>query len=131
MAKNIQTEKLNAAIDILIKSDVDLSNVLGKEGLIKQLSKRILERALEAEMQSHLGYERYNRSDIDNARNGSYQKNLTTNKGQIELNVSRNRKEKFEHIIVTKKQSRIDSLDKKVISLDVKGMSNQVLRFSK
>ena len=33
MAKNIQTEKLNAAIDILIKSDVDLSNVLGKEGL--------------------------------------------------------------------------------------------------
>jgi hypothetical protein len=42
MAKNIQTEKLNAAIDILIKSDVYLSNVLGKEGLVKQPSKRIL-----------------------------------------------------------------------------------------
>jgi len=48
MTKNIQTEKLNAAIDMLIESDADLSNVLGKEGLIKQLSKRILERALEA-----------------------------------------------------------------------------------
>ena len=36
MAKNIQTEKLNAAIDILIKSDVDLSDVLGKEGLNNQ-----------------------------------------------------------------------------------------------
>jgi hypothetical protein len=59
MAKNIQTEKLNAAIDILIKSDVDLSDVLGKEGLVKQPSKRILERTLErtleAKMQSHLG----------------------------------------------------------------------------
>jgi hypothetical protein len=55
MAKNIQTEKLNAAIDILIKSDVYLSNVLGKEGLVKQPSKRILESTLEAKMQSHLG----------------------------------------------------------------------------
>lgn len=71
MTKNIKTEKLNAAIDMLIESDADLSTVLGKEGLIKQLSKRILERALEAEMQGHLGYERYNRSDIENARNGS------------------------------------------------------------
>ena len=69
MTKNIQSEKLNAAIDMLIESEADLSNVLSKEGLIKQLSKRILERALEAEMQSHLGYE----------RNGSYQKNLITN----------------------------------------------------
>ena len=93
MTKNIQTEKLNAAIDMLIENDTDLLTVLGKEGLIKQLSKRILERALEAEMQSHLGYERYNRSDIENARNGSYQKNLITTNGQIELNVPRDRKD--------------------------------------
>jgi transposase-like protein len=57
MTKNIQTEKLNAAIDMLIENDTDLSTVLGKEGLIKQLSKCILERALEAEMQSHSGVE--------------------------------------------------------------------------
>ena len=59
MTENIQTEKLNAAIDMLIGSDADLLNLLGKEGLIKQLSKRILERVLEAQMQNHLGYERY------------------------------------------------------------------------
>ena len=93
MTKNIQSEKLNAAIDMLIESEADLSNVLSKEGLIKQLSKRILERALEAEMRSHLGYERYSRSDRENARNGSYQKNLITNNGQIELNVPRDRKD--------------------------------------
>lgn len=123
MTKNIKTEKLNAAIDMLIESDADLSTVLGKEGLIKQLSKRILERALEAEMQGHLGYERYNRSDIENARNGSYQKNLITNNGQIELNVPRDRKGQFEPVIVKKKQSRIDGLDEKIISLYAKGMS--------
>ena len=48
MTKNIQTEKLNAAMDMLIESDADLSNVLDKEGLIKELSKRILKHALEA-----------------------------------------------------------------------------------
>lgn len=123
MTKNIQTDKLNAAIDMLIESDADLSNVLGKEGLIKQLSKRILERALEAEMQSHLGYERYSRSEIENARNDSYQKNLITNNGQIELNVPRDRKGQFEPVIVKKKQSRIDGLDEKIISLYAKCMS--------
>ena len=98
-------------------------HVLGKESLIKQLSKRILERALEAEMQSYLGYECYSRSEVENARNGSYQKNLITNNGQIELNVPRDRKGQFEPVIVKKKQSRIDGLDEKIISLYAKGMS--------
>jgi putative transposase len=123
MTKNIQTDKLNAAIDMLIESDADLSNVLGKEGLIKQLSKRILERALEAEMQSHLGYERYSRYEVENVQNGSYQKNLITNSSQIELNVPRNRKGQFEPVIVKKKQSRIEGLDEKIISFYTKGMS--------
>ena len=56
MTNNLEIAKINAAVDLLIESDVDLSNALGKDGLIKQLSKRILERALEAEMDNHLGY---------------------------------------------------------------------------
>lgn len=74
-------------------------------------------------MQSHLGYERYSRSEVENARNGSYQKNLITNNGQIELNVPRDRKGQFEPVIVKKKQSRIAGLDEKIISLYAKGMS--------
>ena len=62
MPHNIENSKINAAVDLLIESDSDLSNILGKEGLIKQLSKCILERALEAEMQAHLGYDRYEES---------------------------------------------------------------------
>ena len=61
MTQNIETSKINAAVDLLIEGDVDLSNALGKDGLIKQLSKRILELALQAEMDDHLGYSRYYR----------------------------------------------------------------------
>ena len=123
MTHNIENTKINEAVDILIGSDSDFSNVLGKEGLIKQLSKCILERALEAEMQAHLGYDRYERNASENARNGSFKKNLTTENGQLELEVPRDRKGSFEPIVVKKKQTRIEGLDDKIISLYAKGMS--------
>ena len=123
MSQKLENAKINAAVDMLIESDSDLSNILGKEGLIKQLSKCILERALEAEMQSHLGYDRYKRNDSENVRNGSFKKSLATENGQLELEVPRDRKGNFEPVIVKKKQSRIEGLDDKVISLYAKGMS--------
>ena len=123
MTHNIENTKINEAVDILIGSDSDFSNVLGKEGLIKQLSKCILERALEAEMQAHLGYDRYERNTSENARNGSFKKNLTTENGQLGLEVPRDRKGSFEPVIVKKKQTRIEGLDDKIISLYAKGMS--------
>ena len=123
MTNNLEIAKINAAVDLLIESDVDLSNALGKDGLIKQLGKRILERPLEAEMDNHLGYSRYDRSNIQNARNGGFQKNLITDNGVIELNVPRDRNGDFEPIIVKKKQSRIAGLDQKIVSLYAKGMS--------
>ena len=123
MTHNIENTKINEAVDILIGSDSDFSNVLGKEGLIKQLSKCILERALEAEIQAHLGYERYERNASENARNGSFKKNLTTENGQLELEVPRDRKGSFEPVVVKKKQTRIEGLDDKIISLYAKGMS--------
>ena len=123
MAQNLENEKISAAVDMLIESDSDLSNILGKEGLIRQFSKCILERALEAEMQSHLGYGRYERNASENARNGSFKKSLTTENGLLDLEVPRDRKGNFEPVIVKKKQSRIEGLDNKVISLYAKGMS--------
>ena len=121
MTQKLENAKINTAVDMLIESDSDLSNILGKEGLIKH--KCILERALEAEMQSHLGYDRYKRNDSENARNGSFKKSLATENGQLELEFPRDRKGNFEPVIVKKKQSRIDGLDDKIISLYAKGMS--------
>jgi transposase-like protein len=74
-------------------------------------------------MDDHLGYDRYSRSDTNNARNGSYSKNLITDNGVIELEVPRDRNGDFEPAIVTKKQNRAAGLDKKILSLYAKGMS--------
>jgi hypothetical protein len=57
MTQKIDNTKINAAVDLLIENDVDFSNALGERGLIKQLSKRILEKALQIEMDNrHLSY---------------------------------------------------------------------------
>lgn len=123
MTKNIETSKINEAVDLLIEGDVDLSNALSEDGLIKQLSKRILEKALQVEMDDHLGYSRYNRSELQNARNGEFRKNLITDNGTIELSVPRDRNGAFEPSIIKKKQSRVAGLDQKIVSLYAKGMS--------
>lgn len=123
MTQKIDNTKINAAVDLLIENDVDFSNALGESGLIKQLSKRILEKALQIEMDNHLGYSRYDRSELENARNGAFQKTLITNNGTIELDVPRDRNGNFEPAIVKKKQSRVAGLDQKIVSLYAKGMS--------
>ena len=123
MTQKIDNTKINAAVDLLIENDVDFSNALGESGLIKQLSKRILEKALQIEMDNHLGYSRYDRSEFQNSRNGAFQKTLITNNGTIELDVPRDRNGNFEPAIVKKKQSRSAGLDQKIISLYAKGMS--------
>jgi putative transposase len=123
MTQKIDNTKINAAVDLLIESDIDLSNALGENGLIKQLSKRILEKALQIEMDDHLGYSRYDRSELQNARNGAFQKTLITNNGTIELDVPRDRNGGFEPAIIKKKQSRVAGLDQKIVSLYAKGMS--------
>lgn len=118
-----KNKKINEAIDLLVKGGADLKTVLSRNGLIKELTKGILERALQAEMSEHLGYSKYDRAESENARNGSFSKNLISENGSIELNIPRDRQGKFEPIIVSKKQTRIDGLDQKIISLYAKGMS--------
>uniref|UniRef100_UPI00313EE44B transposase n=1 Tax=Rickettsia endosymbiont of Urophora cardui TaxID=3066265 RepID=UPI00313EE44B len=71
-----KNKKINEAIDLLIEGGVDLKTVLSQNGLIKELTKGILERALHAEMSEHLGYSKYDRAETENARNGSFSKNL-------------------------------------------------------
>lgn len=74
-------------------------------------------------MDEHLGYSRYNRSDLQNALNGVFQKNLITDNGVIELDIPRDRNGDFEPAIVKKKQNRIAGLDQKIVSFYAKGMS--------
>lgn len=128
MKKKISEEKITSAINMLVDKDTDLSGILEKDGLIKQLSKRLLEKALAAEMDDHLGYERHERSDGSNARNGIIKKEIITENGSINIEVPRDRDSNFTPVIVPKRKTRIDGLDQKILSLYAKGMSLSDIR---
>lgn len=123
MKEEIDKATINEAIDLLVKGGADLRTMFAKEGLLNQLSKNIIERALAAEMDDHLGYERYGRSDSVNARNGSFGKQLITEAGVVDIEVPRDREGEFVPQLIRKNQKRIEGLDQKILSLYAKGMS--------
>ena len=111
-----------------VKKCKTIDDVLGKNGLVQRLVKDVLENILEAEMDEHLGRDRYQRqTDIDsenrNYRNGYSQKNLRSSFEDVDLNIPRDRKAEFEPQIIKKYETVCNELDKKIISLYAKGMS--------
>lgn len=115
----------NEMLDELIGNAKTQEDVFGKDGLLKNLSKRLLERMLEAEMTHHLGYERYatEGQNTGNSRNGKTKKTVKTDSGKVELEVPRDRTSEFEPILIEKRQSRLQGLDNQVLSLYGKGMT--------
>ena len=111
-----------------IKKCKTIDDVLGKNGLVQRLVKDVLENILEAEMDEHLGRDKYQRqSDIEpgerNYRNGYSQKNLRSSFGDVDLDIQRDRKSEFEPQIVKKYETVCNELDKKIISLYAKVMT--------
>ncbi|WP_233215009.1 IS256 family transposase, partial [Spiroplasma endosymbiont of Danaus chrysippus] len=97
-------------------------------GLYKELTKRLVEKMLNSEMQNYLGHERNQRSNNDNVRNGTTSKKLITQQGKIEIDVPRDRNSNFEPVIITKRQRRFDGFDQQVLSLYAKGMTLSDIR---
>ena len=95
------------------------------ESFIQQMRKRLIEQALQGEMDAHLGYDRYERRSGSNSRNGSSRKILKTEKGPIPISVPRDREGSFEPQIVPKGQTRTGVLDDQIIHLYSKGMSTR------
>lgn len=97
----------------------------GPEGLLNQLTRQVLERALDEELTDHLGYERGDSAGAGsgNSRNGSSPKTLTTEIGQIPLEVPRDRAGSFDPVIVPKGVRRLGGLSDMIISLFAKGMT--------
>ena len=100
------------------KTGEDLYSFLG------QLQKRGLEKMLEGELDSHLGYEKHEKTAIPNARNGFSNKKIKTSFGESEIQVPRDRDASFNPIIVPKRQNMLDGLENVIVSLYAKGMSN-------
>ena len=112
-------------LDELLAGYEKPEDLLGEDGLFKQLKKALLERALGAELTHHLGYEKGDPvgRGTGNNRNGSYAKTVLTEDGVVEIDVPRDRNGSFEPQIVAKGESRLDGFDDKIISLYARGMT--------
>jgi putative transposase len=112
-------------LDELLSGYEKPEDLLGEEGLFKQLKKALLERALGAELTHHLGYEKGDPAGrgSGNHRNGTYPKTVLTEDGAVELDVPRDRNSTFEPQIVPKGETRLDGFDDKIISLYARGLT--------
>jgi len=101
-------------------------SLTGPDGLLKQLTKTVIETALSEEMTEHLGYEKHDPAGAGtgNIRNGTRGKSvLTEASGQVEIEVPRDRAGTFEPQIVRKRQRRLNGVDQIVLSLYAKGLT--------
>ena len=125
------TEKQQALLDELLKDfKGDAKELLGQHGLIKQITKRALESALEGELTDHLGYEPHEPvgRKSGNARNGRNRKTVKTAEGELQIEVPRDRNSTFEPQIVRKRQRRLEGLDDKIIALYARGLSTREIQ---
>lgn len=104
--------------------------ILGEGGILKQLTKRLVENALEGEMTEHLGYEPHAAEGrkTGNSRNGKGEKTIHTESGSVEIDVPRDRAGTFDPKLVRKRQRRLEGFDDKVLSLYARGMTTREIQ---
>ncbi|PRR79654.1 Transposase, Mutator family [Clostridium liquoris] len=115
--------------DIDLKKELNkcdsMEDLVGKNGLMQRLFGNIIQQFLEAEMEEHLGRDKYERSENGgkNYRNGYSSKNIKTSFGEVPVDIPRDRNSEFNPRIVRKYETVCNELDKKVIGLYARGMS--------
>jgi len=99
--------------------------LMGADGLLKQLTKALVERMLEGELKHHLGYEKHDPAGngSGNSRNGKSKKTLKGDVGELPIEVPRDRNGTFEPKIIEKHQTRFDGFDDKILSMYARGMT--------
>src|SRR5678815_1507541 len=117
-------------LDELIKDYKNPEDLIGENGILKQLTKALLERAMEAELTHELGYEKNARSEgsTSNRRNGHSSKRVRSKHGEIDLEVPRDRESEFEPVLIKKHQRRFDGFDDLILSLYARGVSTRDIR---
>lgn len=126
MAKKPKDE-LDKLLDDIDFKNLSANEITGPDGLLKELSKRMLERAMNAELDDHLGYERHQRTTDSkiNLRNGTSKKTVSTDIGDVSLDIPRDRNCAFEPRIIPKHQRRFEGFDDKIISMYGLGMTTR------
>jgi putative transposase len=110
-----------------LKNARTYSDLMGESGAIKKIIKSALEGMLDAELSEHLGYPKYSPvgKRTGNNRNGTSQKTIRNDLGEIELNVPRDRNASFDPVIVKKYQRTVGPIEDKIISMYAKGMTTR------
>ena len=120
----------NELIDKLLKDYKEPEDLIGENGLLKELTKRLLERVMAAEMTGHVGYEKHATAgnNSGNSRNGTSSKTIKGDFGTLPIEVPRDRNGTFEPQIIGKHQKRFTGFDDKIISLYARGLSTREIR---
>lgn len=114
-------------LDELLKEYRGPDDLIGPDGLLKQLTKALIERSMEAELTEHVGYEKHDQDEkpTNNRRNGKTKKTLRTDQGPLEIEVPRDRDGTFEPAIVPKHQREFKGFDDKILSMYARGMTTR------
>jgi putative transposase len=117
-------------LDELIKDYKKPEDLIGETGLLKQLTKALMERALSAELTHHLGYEKHDPAGYHsgNSRNGATAKTVKGEFGEITVETPRDRNSSFEPQILKKHQTRWDGFDDKILSMYARGMTTREIQ---
>jgi putative transposase len=112
-------------LDELLKGVKTQEDLTGPNGLLKAITKALVERMLEGELTHHLGYEKSDPVGYGsgNSRNGKSRKTLKSEQGEIEVSIPRDRQGSFEPQLIKKHQTRWDGLDEQIIALYARGMT--------
>ena len=123
-------QALEKLLDETMKGQAGPLDTAMVTGLAKQMTKRLLERALRGELTHHLGYEKHAAAGrgSGNSRNGTSLKTLKSETGELTIEVPRDRNGDFEPRLIGKHQTRIDGLDQKIVSMYARGMSTREIQ---
>ncbi len=113
-----------ALLDELLKDYKSPEDMFGDDGLLQQLTKAVVERALQGEMTHHLGYAKHDPAGANsgNSCNGKSAKTIKGKRGQLQIDVPRDRASEFVPQLI-KGQTRFDGFDVKIISMYARGMT--------
>jgi len=128
MAKK-KPDDIDKLVEELTKN-ATAEELLKDSGLLKELKKRLVEAALDAEMTEHLGYEKHSPDGhgTGNSRNGKTSKRVIGADGEVEIDVPRDRNGDFEPQLIRKRQVRLEGFDEKVLSLYARGMTTREIQ---
>lgn len=120
----------NALVDELMQKLPAMptqEDLFGPEGIVKQLSAALMERCLEAELSTHLGYEKHQRAEAErpNHRNGYRQKTLKSEGGNVEIAVPRDRQGEYDPLLVKRYQTSLTGFNEKILWLYAHGLSTR------